>query len=102
MRDTANILGVGVSPISMDTALDTIERWISHGDRNYVCVTGVHGIVESYRDETLRAIHNSAGLVAPDGMQLVWLSRLMGFRGTERVYGPDLLLRLCRRSVAHG
>ena len=43
--------------------------------RQYVCVTGVHGVMESQRDERLRQIHNAAGLVTPDGMPLVWLSR---------------------------
>lgn len=33
-------------------------------------------------------------------MPLVWLSRFKGFRHVERVYGPDLMLVLCERSVA--
>ena len=33
---------------------------------------------------------------------LVWLSRLRGFRHVERVYGPDLMLALCERSVHTG
>jgi N-acetylglucosaminyldiphosphoundecaprenol N-acetyl-beta-D-mannosaminyltransferase len=41
-------------------------------------------------------------LVTPDGMPLVWLSRLMGFRDVERVYGPDLMLAVCERSTARG
>jgi len=57
--------------------------------------------MESQRDETLRQIHNSAGLVVPDGMPLVWLSRLAGAREVGRVYGPDLMLTCCLRSVAH-
>ena len=50
----------------------------------------------------VRRIHNAAGLVTPDGMPLVWLSRLMGFSHVERVYGPDLMLALCARSVTQG
>ena len=101
MIDTANILGVGVSAINMQMALDNIHRWIQNDERHYICLTGVHGIIESYRREAVRAIHNSAGLVAPDGMPLVWLSRLMGFRNVERVYGPDLLLKVCEQSLVH-
>jgi N-acetylglucosaminyldiphosphoundecaprenol N-acetyl-beta-D-mannosaminyltransferase len=97
-----NILGVGVSAIGMSQALNTIGGWIATGERHYVCVTGVHGVMESQRDEDLRRIHNSAGLVTPDGMPLVFLSRLHGYRHVERVYGPDLMLALCGRSVAKG
>ncbi len=98
----ANILGVGVSAVDMPAALAAIEAWIDRREPHYVCVTGVHGVMESQRDECLRQIHNEAGLVTPDGMPLVWLSRLYGFRGVKRVYGPDLMLALCERSVARG
>lgn len=81
-------------------ALDAIGRWISSGDRQYVCVSGVHGVMESQRDEELRRIHNEAGLVTPDGMPLVWVSRLKGFKGVSRVYGPDLLLACCERFLS--
>ena len=97
-----DVLGVGVSAINMDTALEVIDRWITAGVHQYVCVTGVHGVMESQRDETLREIHNAAGLVTPDGMPLVWLSRLNGWRNTSRVYGPDLMLDVCERSLATG
>ena len=43
-----------------------------------MCVTGMHGVMESWRDANLWHIYNTAGLVTPDGMPLVWLSRLMG------------------------
>ena len=98
----ANILGVGVSALNMTMALEVIEGWIERREPHYVCVTGVHGVMESQRDENLRRIHNRAGLVTPDGMPLVWLSRLKGFRHVERVYGPDLMLALCERSAAKG
>lgn len=98
----ANVLGVGVSAITMEMAVDTIEEWIVRREPNYVCVTGVHGIMECQRDEALRGIHNAAGLVTPDGMPLVWLSRRMGFRHVERVYGPDLMLAVCKRSAKQG
>ncbi|HET7553655.1 MAG TPA: WecB/TagA/CpsF family glycosyltransferase [Gemmatimonadaceae bacterium] len=101
-RPRVNVLGVGVSAINMAQALETIEGWISRGDRRYVCVSGVHGIMESQADPALRDIHNSAGLVTPDGMPLVWLSRMHGYEHVERVYGPDLMLALCERSESRG
>src|SRR5262249_14712817 len=98
----ANILGVGVSAINMAMALHAIEDWIARREPHYVCVSGVHGVMESQRDAELLHIHNAAGLVTPDGMPLVWLSRRMAFRHVERVYGPDLLLAVCERSTTGG
>lgn len=102
MVPRVNILGVGISAINMAMALQTIAGWISQGQSHYVCVTGVHGVMESQRDAELRWIHNAAGLVTPDGMPLVWLSRLLGFRDVRRVYGPDLMLAVCARSALQG
>jgi len=97
-----NILGVGVSAITMAEALETIEQWITHMERRYICVRDVHGVMKSQRDDALRRIHNAAGLVTPDGMPLVWLSWLKGFRHVERVYGPDLMLACCQFSITRG
>jgi N-acetylglucosaminyldiphosphoundecaprenol N-acetyl-beta-D-mannosaminyltransferase len=102
MTARATILGVGVSAINMPIAVDTLGQWIAARRQNYVCVTGVHGLMESHRDPELREIHNRAGMVTPDGMPLVWLARAMGFSGVERVYGPDLMLAVCERSAAAG
>lgn len=100
--ERTNVLGVGVSAIDMALALDTIDGWIATREQHHVCVTGVHGVMESQHDETLRRIHNTAGMVTPDGMPLVWLSRLSGRSHVDRVYGPDLMLAVCERSVDRG
>jgi N-acetylglucosaminyldiphosphoundecaprenol N-acetyl-beta-D-mannosaminyltransferase len=99
--DRVNVLGVGVSLLNMDRALDEIDRSIHAGDRIYVCVCTVHGVMESQRSDELRRIFNSAGMVTPDGMPLVWLARGRDPRVT-RVYGPDLMLAEFQRSATSG
>jgi N-acetylglucosaminyldiphosphoundecaprenol N-acetyl-beta-D-mannosaminyltransferase len=98
------VLGVGVSAITLDSATAFIESWILRKPRraNYVCITGVHGIVESRHDRRLRDIHNEAGLVTPDGMPLVFMAHRLGFKTVSRVYGPDLMRRLTELSAARG
>ena len=97
-----DVLGVGVSPITPDDAAATIERWIAARQRHYVCITGVHGVMMSRQDRRLRDIHNAAGMVTPDGMPLVWLSRLLGASRIERVYGPDLMRKMTAISAERG
>jgi N-acetylglucosaminyldiphosphoundecaprenol N-acetyl-beta-D-mannosaminyltransferase len=96
------ILGVKVSAINLHQALGTIESWIAERRQRYVCITGAHGVMESQHDATLLAIHNQAGLVTPDGMPLVWISRLLGHTHTRRVYGPDLMRALSELSARRG
>jgi N-acetylglucosaminyldiphosphoundecaprenol N-acetyl-beta-D-mannosaminyltransferase len=91
MPERTDVLGVGVSAINLPMAVDIIGRWVELGEQRYVCVTGVHGVMESCRDDEVRRIHSMAGLVTPDGMPMVWLLRLAGHRHTGRVYGPDLM-----------
>ncbi len=83
-----DILGVQVSAIDMQAAIAVLDTWIKTSSSRYVCVTGVHGIMESRRDPGLRDIHNAAGLVTPDGMPLVWMAHWLGFPNVGRVYGP--------------
>jgi N-acetylglucosaminyldiphosphoundecaprenol N-acetyl-beta-D-mannosaminyltransferase len=98
----AFILGVGVSAITCDRAVSIIEQWIERRIRNYVCITGAHGIIESRRDPQLRQVHNEAGMVTPDGMPLVFMARRLGFKPVSRVYGPDLMRRLTEISALKG
>ena len=97
-----NILGVPVSAIDTADAVAFIEAWIADGMSNYVCITGVHGVMESQRDPDLLRIHREAGLVTPDGMPLVWMSHRLGFPHVRRVYGPDLMRTMSARSAERG
>jgi N-acetylglucosaminyldiphosphoundecaprenol N-acetyl-beta-D-mannosaminyltransferase len=99
--DRVNVLGVGVSALTIPRALAQFDAWIAAGAREYVCVADVHAIMQSRWNADFRAIHNGAGIVTPDGMPLVWLCRAAG-RDVSRVYGPDLLLATCAHSVAKG
>ncbi len=96
-----NVLGVYVDAINLMNGTLQVMRWIAEQKRTYVCVTGVHGIMESQRDPDLRRVHNSAGMVTPDGMPLVYISRAAGHPTCDRVYGPDFMLEICRESVTH-
>ncbi|CAO4143096.1 WecB/TagA/CpsF family glycosyltransferase [Methylorubrum aminovorans] len=96
------ILGVPVSAITLDDAVAAVEGWILGRQRHYVCITGAHGVIECQTDRALRAIHEGAGLVTPDGMPLVFMARRLGFPRTQRVYGPDLMRALTALSARKG
>ena len=97
-----DVLGVHISTIDRPEAVEAIAGFIAGDARTYVCVTGVHGVMESQRDPVLREIHNRSGLTTPDGMPMVWAARRAGASHTGRVYGPDLMLDVCARSEAEG
>jgi N-acetylglucosaminyldiphosphoundecaprenol N-acetyl-beta-D-mannosaminyltransferase len=90
-----NVLGVGISVLNLQTALTAIADAARARRKGYICVTGVHGVMEAQNDEAFRTILNSALLCTPDGMPMVWVGRLTGHREMNRVYGPDLMLDVC-------
>jgi len=95
----ANVLGVGVHAIDLPRAVEVIESAVVERQRGYVCVTGVHGVMEAQRDPEFREIMDRALLVVPDGMPTVWVGRAQGLDQIRRVFGPDLMSELCRRSA---
>jgi N-acetylglucosaminyldiphosphoundecaprenol N-acetyl-beta-D-mannosaminyltransferase len=98
----ANVLGVGVHAIDMRQAIEVIESAVRNNTKGYVCVTGVHGVIEAQDDAEFASILRHAMLVTPDGTPTVWIGRWQGFSGMHRVFGPDLMWELCRGSVAKG
>jgi len=86
----------------MSNTVTTIQNWINRDEKHYVCVTGVHGVMESQKKPDLVKIHNNSGLTVPDGMPMVWAGRIYGHPEISRVYGPDLMLAVCKTSVKKG
>lgn len=79
-----------------------IDSALQNGARSYICVAGAHGVIEARRDAEFRSILNNSFLTTPDGMPTVWLGRLQGHSGMNRVFGPDLMLRICALSEKNG
>jgi N-acetylglucosaminyldiphosphoundecaprenol N-acetyl-beta-D-mannosaminyltransferase len=95
-------MDVWVHAPTLASAARRIVDWGRAGASRVVCATGAHGLVEAQTDRSLRSILNRADLNVPDGVPLVWTLRALGVRGAERVYGPDLMVEVCRQAAATG
>jgi N-acetylglucosaminyldiphosphoundecaprenol N-acetyl-beta-D-mannosaminyltransferase len=93
-----NVLGVAISALSFAQTRDLVVAVRGQVRQGYICLGTAHGLTEARADPGLRRIFNEAWLTTPDGMPLVWL----GPPGTERVYGPDLMLAVCDAGRAVG
>lgn len=98
----ANVLGVRIAAVNMELAVRLADQWIAAGKPGYACVVSVHGIMEARNDPRYLGILNRAALSVPDGMPLTWVGRSQGHRDMDRVFGPDLMLAMCRLSVERG
>ena len=85
------VAGVKINAVSVEDVVHEVDRWIRERHLDYAVLTNTHGVVEMQADLSLLATNNSAGITTPDGMPIVWLGRLAGFRSLTRSYGPDIM-----------
>ena len=69
---------------------------------SYVCVANVHMTVEAQGDREFQEIVNSADLVTPDGVPLIYALRILYGLRQERVAGMDLMPDLIKESEKRG
>jgi N-acetylglucosaminyldiphosphoundecaprenol N-acetyl-beta-D-mannosaminyltransferase len=102
------IVSVGISKTSYAEVVALCKQWAAerpHAGRNSarcICVTSVHGVMMAKDDPRIANILNAADIATPDGMPLVWALRSFGSRQQQRVYGPTLMLELCRSAAGNG
>jgi N-acetylglucosaminyldiphosphoundecaprenol N-acetyl-beta-D-mannosaminyltransferase len=99
VHEYANVLGVKVSAINLSGAVDMADRWIAAKNHGYICITGVHGVMEAQSNSEFRHILNHAFISAPDGMPMSWVGHLQGFVKMNRVFGPDFMAAMCQLSI---
>lgn len=71
--------------------------------RAVITALAVHGLTLAAEDHSFGIKINDFDLVVPDGQPIRWaLNLLHKTRLADRVYGPELMLRLCRKATDHG
>lgn len=97
-----SILETQISAIDIDDACWVVEEAISQRQKKYICVCPVSTIMGCRRNSLALESVNSADLCTPDGMPVVWIGKIKGHHNIKRVYGPDLMLALCKISEKKG
>ncbi len=98
-----DLFGVRVAASNYDQIVDVVLGAANERLPAVVSLHAVHAIVESIRDPDLLAKVNRFDAVLPDGQPVRWaLNHLYGVGLRERVYGPELMLRLCARAADEG
>ena len=96
------LLGVPMALVDYDGAMDAMDAMIERREPGYLSAAAVHVVMVSRHDPQTRAALRGASLVLPDGRPLVWALNLLGAELSDRVYGPELTERYCRRAAERG
>ncbi|GAA1609138.1 WecB/TagA/CpsF family glycosyltransferase [Catellatospora bangladeshensis] len=98
-----NVLGVFVDATDYADATERIIRAATEGRPFAVTALAVHGVMEGVADSRLGAQLNSFDLITPDGQPVRWALNLLHGAGLrDRVYGPELTLRVLARAAEDG
>ena len=98
-----NVLGVQVSAVDYDSAVEKVMGAAREGRPLAVTALAVHGVMTGVQDKAHGARLNSFDLVTPDGQPVRWaLNLLHSAQLADRVYGPELTLRVLAASAEQG
>lgn len=89
------VVSFGVDRLSPLSVVEAVVDAAAAGQSTYVCVANVHMVMEAFDNPEFMDVVSNADLVVPDGVPLVWVMRMAGVKGQQRVRGPDLMPRLC-------
>lgn len=97
-----NVLGILVDAVDYEYAVDRIIHAARCQHALAVSALAVHGVMTGVLDAEHRYRLNSLDLVVPDGQPVRWALNLLHRCGLrDRVYGPNLTLRLCEQASEH-
>jgi exopolysaccharide biosynthesis WecB/TagA/CpsF family protein len=102
-RGKHDVLGIPIQAVDYEAAVERIAAAARSGQSLAVSALAVHGVMTGVLDPVHRHRLRSFELLVPDGQPVRWaLNWLYRTRLPDRVYGPNLMLRVCERSAAEG
>jgi N-acetylglucosaminyldiphosphoundecaprenol N-acetyl-beta-D-mannosaminyltransferase len=97
------LLGSPFDRVGMQTTIDQCMAWCSGPRVAHTVITlNAALLCMMRRDQDLRAACRGGDLIVPDGVPVVWTSRLAGVPLPERVAGVDLTERLLAEGASRG
>lgn len=98
-----NVLGILVDAVDYGDALDVIFAAAHVRRAASVSALAVHGLMTGVLDSEQKFRLNHFDLLVPDGQPVRWVLNLLHRTGLpDRVYGPNLTLKICARAAAEG
>ena len=91
-----------VDNLTMEEALQEIDKLIKQNKNAYVVTPNVDHIVQLERGGELCEVYKNADLILTDGKPLIWISKWYRTPIKEKISGSDLFPLLCALAVEKG
>jgi len=97
-----SVAGAGFDVLTHAELIDCVAAAIRRGDGGTIVTPNIDICHRISKDVASRGFLTSASFVVPDGMPLLWASRLAGRPLVERITGSDLIYSLSGAAAANG
>lgn len=97
------IIDFHINSITIKEILNLILIWSkkSINKSRFICVSTVHGCIESYLNKNFKVAHDGSDISVPDGRPLYWYLKLSGYKKAEHIPGYVLTDSICKLSNKH-
>ena len=96
------VTGVPIDNIDMAGAVSYAEQMIQQGEQCRIFAMNPEKAIAARENPELYSCLSSAELLIPDGIGVIWASRLNGVNFKERVPGSELMPKLCEMAAKNG
>jgi N-acetylglucosaminyldiphosphoundecaprenol N-acetyl-beta-D-mannosaminyltransferase len=101
-RDCADITGILIDRLHRPEVLSRIDQYVQSRRPHQIVTVNADFLSIAEREPDFIELLNAAAISVPDGMPLIWLSRLLGKPLPERITGTDLLTECAALAAAKG
>ncbi len=99
---TVDVLGVPIACVSTHDILGLVSVWAANPHPRTITYVNAHCLNVAAATPAYHAVLQQADLVYPDGISVVWASRVLGAQGMQKSTGADWIDWFCRLAVRHG
>lgn len=91
-----------IDNLTMQEALEAIDKLIQEKKSAYVVTPNVDHIVQLETNKELQNVYANASLILTDGKPLLWIAKWYGTPIKEKISGSDLFPLLCKMAAEKG
>ena len=100
--DTQSLFGITMHSVVVDQVLEAVDQRISERNPGYIVTPNVDHVCRYATDSKFRRAYHDSFLVVPDGVPIMWASRLLGRPLHQKISGSDLLIWLSEFAAKRG
>ena len=98
-----NVIGILIDAVDYEAAVEFVVRAVREKRGAAISALAVHGLMTGVLDGDQKFRLNHFDLLAPDGQPVRWALNLLHDADLpDRVYGPNLTMKVCARAAADG